>query len=182
MNTRRKTLLIASLVLLAGGLAAGFALAQESTEGAEVVAETSEMTFLGRVAANLGIEESALVEAMELARLQEIDAAVADGSLTEEQAEEMKARIEARASLREVIEDAIASGELTEEQVELLGLRGSALSRMGGLEGLRERLSEFREELQEGLEGFGALGRSRQMGFIIRSPRGMITGRICGRP
>jgi len=177
MKTRKRTFSIAAIVLLAAGLAAGLALAQDSEDVAEVTeSEATETTFIARVAANLGVEESALTDAMELARIQEIDEAVADGRLTEEQADEMKARIEARQAMKDVIENAIASGELTEEQAELLNLRGG-MSR--GLAGLRGIASELREELSEDEL---SESDSRGFGFMVRTPRGAVSGRICGRP
>lgn len=182
METRKRTVMIAALVILAAGLAAGLVLAQDSEEAATVGAIASEdVSFLGRVAANLGISESALSEAIELARVQEIDAAVAGGLLTEEQAAEMKARIEARGALQDVIDEAISSGRLTEEQAELLQLRGLRGGMMGAMQGLRERAAELRGMLED---ESGALRDSGcgPFGFTLRTPRGVFRGRICGRP
>ena len=180
MKTRKRAISIAAIVLVAAGLAAGFALAQDSEDVAAASdSEAVHLTFLAHVAANLGVDESALVDAMQLAQIQEIDEAVADGVLTEEQADALKARIDARQALQSVIEDAIASGDLTEEQAELLSLRGLRGGMMGDFGGLRDVMNELRGSLSED----GQSGRSSDgFGFMLRTPRGVFGGRICDRP
>jgi hypothetical protein len=173
MKTKRKILTIAGIALLAGGIVAGFVLAQDSDEGAAPVS-TASGTFLARVASILGVEESALVGAFEQARLEEIDAAVADGRLTQEQADAMKANIEARSALRGVVEDAIASGRLTQEQADLLQLRFSNGGLMGR-GGLGSRGGMQMENLDQRGQGPGGFG------FMLRTPRGMMGGGIWGR-
>lgn len=149
MRNRKKVLTIAAVVLLAAGLAAGFVLAQDS-EGTGAVASTSPDTLRGKLAAILGIEESALADAFEQVRLEGIDEAVAAGTITEEQAEAMKAGIEARSALQDVIDEAIASGELTQEQADLLGHRFSQGRQMGQLgAGLQGRMHGLRCDAQD---------------------------------
>ena len=171
MRNRKKTLTIAAVVLLAAGLAAGFVLAQD-TEETEVIASAGADTLLGKVASILGIEESTLADAFQQARLESIDDAVAAGTITEEQAEAMKAGIEARHALQNVLDEAIDSGELTQEQVDLLGQRFSQGRQMGrhGL-GLQGRM----HDLHEGAQDSGGFG------FMLRTPRGMMRGGIWGR-
>ncbi len=172
MRNRKKILTIATVVLLAAGLAAGFVLAQD-LEGAEAVSTTAADTLLGKVAAILGIEESALVDAFEQVRLEAIDEAVAEGQITEEQAEAMNAGIEARNALQDVIDEAIASGTLTQDQADLLRDRFSEGRPMGQLgQGLRERMQGLREGAQD-TGGFG---------FMLRTPRGgTMRGGVWGR-
>lgn len=171
MKNRKKVLTIVAVALLAAGLVAGFVLAQDSDE-TPVVSSSARDTLLEKVAAILGIEEAALADAFEQARLESIDDAVAAGSLTEEQAEAMKAGIEARHALQEVIGDAIQSGELTEDQANLLRDRAALAGRMGqhGF-GLQGRMHDLRGGAQDS-EGFG---------FMLRTPRGTMGGGIWGR-
>lgn len=69
-------------VLAAGALAAG---AQQQDGGT---------TFLDRVAAKLGIDTPKLEQAIKDTRAEDIDQAVADGKLTQEQADELKQRLQ----------------------------------------------------------------------------------------
>jgi len=154
MNNRKKILTVVALALLVGGLAAGLVLAQESGEEAAASAEAD--SLIERVAVILGIDETALADAFEQARLEAIDAAVADGRLTEEQAEAMKAQIEARTAMRDALESALASGEITQEQLDLL--RGRSIGRKLG--GLRGQASESSDCARGGF------------GFMMRTPRG----------
>jgi len=191
MKSRKKTLMITGIVLVVAGLAAGLVLAQEAADATDATAATDvvenetietevvETTFLERVAANLGVDQEALAEAMELAHIQGIDEAVAAGRLTEEQAETMKGQIEARQAFRDVIDNAIASGELTEEQAELLQLRGLQGGMMGRIEGLRERLGEFREQMAEKMEGLRSQKSGGSVRFMVKTPRGTVGGRFC---
>ncbi|MCX7750160.1 MAG: YckD family protein [Candidatus Bipolaricaulota bacterium] len=98
--------------------------------------------FLEKVAAHLGVSVDALKGALEKAHLEMIDEAVAAGKLTPEQAEALKARLEARKALREVLDEAIASGKITEEQ--LGALRERLMGRAGRFpgRGIRGRIME----------------------------------------
>ena len=170
MRNRKKILTIAGVVLMAAGLTAGLVLAQGADE-TEAASSAASDTPLAKVAGILGIEESALVDAFEQVRLEGIDAAVVAGTLTEEQAEAMKASIEARSTLQDVIDNAIASGELTEEQAELLRERASNRSPVGGRSsGLRGRMQRDCGD-SEDAGGFG---------FMLRTPRGGVSGGIWG--
>jgi len=174
MKTRKKLLAIVAVALLAGGIAAGLVLAQNSEEEASLLPASSQ-TFLARVASILGVEESALVGAFQQARLEEIDDAVAEGRLTQEQADAMKTNIEARSALRDVIDDAIASGRLTQEQAELLQLRLQSRAAIGpaGEAGFRGQMGgPGQRGQQQGNGGFG---------FMMRTPGGMMGGSIWGR-
>ena len=169
MRNRKKVLTSAAVVLLAAGLAAGFVLAQDA-EGTGAVASTSPDTLRGKLAAILGIEESALADAFEQVRLEGIDEAVAAGTITEEQAEAMKAGIAARNALQDVIDEAIESGDLTQEQADLLGQRLSQ-GRQMGQRGLQGRMQGLRDNARD----------SRGFGFVLRTPRGTMGGGVWGR-
>jgi hypothetical protein len=175
MRKRNRVLTIAVVVLLAAGLAAGFVLAQDSEE-TSTAAGSDQETMLGRVASILGMEEAALVAAFEQARLEAIDAAVAEGRLTEEQAEAMKAAIETRSAIRTVIENAIESGDLTEDQARLLQQRFQGMRSIGslghGFQGRAQGFGDPTEGQGEGARGFG---------FMLRSPRGMVRGGLWQR-
>jgi len=188
MKNRKKIWTIATVVLLAAGLTAGLVLAQEDDEATDAVEstgiiETNETTaerttLMERVSAILGIEESVLEDAFAEAQLQGIDEAVATGDLTEEQAEAMKAQIEARGAMQDVLDEAIASGALTEEQLELLkGRMGGRRSQMiGRMQGMRNRLQSVREEFESGSELQSGRGA-----FFLRTQRGAVGGTFrCG--
>lgn len=82
----KRVLLIGAMV---AALAAGL-VAVTATGAQEGVREQ----FLARVAEKLGISESELTQAMTDVRIEMIDEAVADGRITQERADELKARIE----------------------------------------------------------------------------------------
>jgi polyhydroxyalkanoate synthesis regulator phasin len=171
MKNRKRQLVATVVALIAAALAAGFVLAQNAEE-TEATAPLGPDTLLGKVAAILDIEESALTDAFEQARLEAIDDAVADGRLTEEQASAMKAGMEARTALRDVIDDAIDSGKLTQGQADLLRDRVS--------EGrpIAQRLLRLRgqvQKLRERAQGSGGFG------FMVRTPRGRMMGGVWGR-
>jgi polyhydroxyalkanoate synthesis regulator phasin len=169
MRNRKKVLTVTAAVLLAAGLAAGLVLAQDAADTG-VTAPNESTTMLSRIAAILGIEESTLADAFEQARLESLDEAVAAGTITEEQAEAMKAGIAARSALRDVIDGAIESGDLTQEQADLLGQRLSQGRQMG------------QRGLQGGMQGLrGAAQDSRGFGFMLRTPRGTMGGGVWGR-
>lgn len=128
MKRRTKVLGVGLVAMLLAAIVVGLVFAQGSEETASSVALPQ--TFLGKVAANLGIEEDTLVEAIAQAQLQSIDEAVEQGSINEQQAERMKEQIEARQTMVRMIEEAVAEGELTQERADLM------LQRLGGF-GLR---------------------------------------------
>jgi hypothetical protein len=74
-------------IVLAGVIGAGVVMAQSDEDGTGVA-------FLDRVAQKLGISRDTLDQAIEDARMEEIDEAVANGDLTQEQADRLKERLE----------------------------------------------------------------------------------------
>jgi hypothetical protein len=68
-----------------GGVGAGIAASQDDSRAS---------SFFDSVAKHLGISSQELEDATRAAAIDQVDAAVADGRLTEEQAEELKSRIE----------------------------------------------------------------------------------------
>jgi hypothetical protein len=68
-----------------GGVGAGIAASQD---------ESRASSFLDAVAKHLGISADELEDATRAAAIDQVDAALADGKITEEQAEELKSRIE----------------------------------------------------------------------------------------
>jgi len=142
MNRRMKVLGVVALVLTVAGVIAGVAIAQTQTQMTSAATPAS-MSFLAKVAANLGITEDVLVAAYEKANLQMIDEAVAAGQMTAGQAAEMKARVEANQALQKLIAQGVASGQLTKEQALLLnqGSPGGSMMRGGRGEGWGQRPS-----------------------------------------
>lgn len=127
--SKRMRLIISGLVaVLAAAALVGWAMAQGSSEQPTSTAAPSQ-TFLGRVAANLGVSEAKLIEAITQARLQMIDEAVQQGRLTQEQAEFMKQRISASQALLQMIDEALQQGKITQEQAAWMrqGLLGRGL-------------------------------------------------------
>lgn len=104
---------LGALALGAGAIAAGAAWAQDDGDAGDGP------TFLARVAEKLGIEPDRLSQAVKDARSDEIDQAVADGKLTQEQADRLKQR------LAELPDDAPSLGGP-------LGLRGNGHGPKGG--------------------------------------------------
>ena len=132
MKDRKKWAVLGIVAAVAAGLLAGVVMfAQGSDE--ETAGSLWADTFLGRVAANLGVSVEELLSAITQAQLAEIDEALADGRITEEQADWMRERIEVFQSEIQLIEDALAEGKITPAQAELmLGGRGLfGLGRMG---------------------------------------------------
>jgi len=84
----KKWLLAAAAALTAAGVGAGVVMAQSGDEGGTA-------SFLDRVAQKLGIETPKLEQALTDARSDEIDQAVTDGDLTQEQADRLKTRLDA---------------------------------------------------------------------------------------
>jgi hypothetical protein len=84
----RKALLIAVLALaLIGGAGAAIAAAQDSPS-------SQPSSYLEGVAKHLGVSTDELKDAMKAAAIDEVDAALADGRLSEEEADALKDRIE----------------------------------------------------------------------------------------
>jgi Arc/MetJ-type ribon-helix-helix transcriptional regulator len=83
----RKTLMIAVAALaVAGGGGAAIAAAQDSS--------SSGQSFLDSVAKHLGISSQKLEDATKAAALEQVDAALKAGKITQAQADELKARIQ----------------------------------------------------------------------------------------
>jgi len=165
MNSRNKILVALTIILAVGGLAAGFVLAQESSEEAPA-ASAAPASLMTRVAGILGIPEETLADAFEQARMEQLDAAVVAGRLTEEQAQAIKDRIQARRAVCAVLEEAIASGTLTGDQVALLR-EGNPHAGPGG-----QRFGPMAGRMS----GFGERTCGR-FGFVMQGPRGMMHGR-----
>ena len=77
MKRRTKVLEVGLVAMLLTAIVVGLVFAQGSEETTSPVALPQ--TFLGKVAANLGIEEDTLAEAITQAQLQSIDEAVEQG-------------------------------------------------------------------------------------------------------
>jgi hypothetical protein len=85
----RRALLIAVLALaLIGGAGAAIAVAQDSPSARA-------RSYVEGVAKHLGVSSDELKEAMKAAAVDEVDAALADGRITEEEADALNERIEA---------------------------------------------------------------------------------------
>lgn len=128
MIRRTKVIVLTVLALVAATAVAVVVWGQ--TEGATAAGKRDGL--LSKVAANLGVSVEELVGAFLDARLEMIDEAVAAGRITEEQAQAMKARIEARQALREVLDQAVKEGKITPNQLTLLRGRAGILDRGGG--------------------------------------------------
>lgn len=122
MKRGTKLLLIGLMVLVASLSVAFVILAQ--TTGTQAASAGKRSDLWEKVAANLGITRAALVAAFDQAEVQLIDEALTAGTITEEQAQRMKAGIEARRAMDAVLEQAIADGKITQDQLALLGRRG----------------------------------------------------------
>jgi hypothetical protein len=131
-NVRFRTVVIgvmvAGLVACAGAAIAG---AQDGDGGAR---QARRDAFVARVAEKLGIEPAALTQAVTETRLERVDEALANGRVTEEQAERLRARIEEGkgAGLRDALErrherrvDARAA--VIESAAEAIGISGDEL-------------------------------------------------------
>ncbi|HAF71292.1 MAG: Uncharacterized protein XD60_1798 [Acetothermia bacterium 64_32] len=129
------------------------ALAAATVAGALVFGQADEDTplsgtFLGKVAENLGVSVEELLSAITQARLAEIDEALEEGLITEEQANLLRERLEAFQAELKLIEEALAEGKITQDQAELM---------LGG----------------RGLMGFGRMGmRAFGQGRMGHGPRG----------
>ncbi len=135
----------------------------------ELQARLADGERLPDVAEALGVEWADVQEAIEAARVAQIEQAVADGDLTQEEADQILERMAQRADLSEAmeamrlyqIEQALAAGAITQEQADLLQEFGGGWGKMrggrmglGGLGGMRG-----------GRMGPGGLGGMRGGGF-----------------
>ena len=93
---KRKWLMAVAAALAVAAIGGGAVLAQSSGE------DGTGITFLDRVAGKLGIDTGTLEQAITDARTEEIDEAVANGDLTQEQSDEIEARLSAH--LEEMID------------------------------------------------------------------------------
>jgi hypothetical protein len=87
MSVSKRTVVVGAAVLVvAGGGGAAIAASQGSSASPE--------TFIESLAEHLGVSTDELEEAAKAAAIDQVDAALEDGRITEEQAEELKERIE----------------------------------------------------------------------------------------
>ncbi|MGB9825091.1 MAG: hypothetical protein ACPLRU_00305 [Desulfofundulus sp.] len=91
---KRKIALIVAVAFAAVALFTGVALAQNAAAGNRPGMPALVQDFLGKLAANLGIEQSKLTDAIKQTELQMVDEAVQQGKLTSDQAQKIKSRIE----------------------------------------------------------------------------------------
>ncbi len=130
MTKRVKATVMGLVAVVAAASVAVVVLAQTDTK----TATSGREGLLAKVAANLGVAVDDLVAAFTKARVELIDEAVAAGRITAEQAEEMKARMEARQALRGVFADALAEGKITQDQLALVRTRtGGLMGREGAV-------------------------------------------------
>ncbi|MGD9841044.1 MAG: hypothetical protein AB7U87_05030 [Candidatus Bipolaricaulis sp.] len=130
---RQKKILLTGVLALVAGLATAFVVLGQTTDAQTVAATATRPDLWAKVAANLGITKDALRAAFDQAEVEMIDAALAAGTITEDQAREMKARIETRRALDAVLDQAVADGKITQEQLDLLGgCTGLGRARAGG--------------------------------------------------
>jgi len=90
MRTRSKAVaaLASGLAVAAGGTGAALATSQSGA------AATDQETFLKDVAGRLGVSESKLSDALKAAQIDQVDAALAAGEITQAQADAMKSAIQ----------------------------------------------------------------------------------------
>jgi hypothetical protein len=157
MNRKTRRIgIVATLVALAALAIAGavvFAQASSSASGSNVATSAATTTFLAKVAKNLGISEVTLVSAMQTAREQSIDEALAAGRITAEQAAAMKERLAAEKAMDQLIADGVASGKITQAQADLRDGPSPGGPMMGGRGPAGGRLDEGREGGCEGMRG-----------------------------
>lgn len=90
----KKKILIGLAVLTLMAVFAGAALAQTSTASSQPKMPMLFQTFLEKLAVNLGVEQSKLVDAVKQTELQMVDEVVQQGKVTSDQAQKIKDRIE----------------------------------------------------------------------------------------
>lgn len=130
MSKRAKFLTGGLAAILVAAALVGWVMAQGSNEQPTTTAAPSQ-TFLSRVAANLGVEEERLIEAITQVRYQMIDEAVEQGRITQQQADRMKQQIEGRQAILQMIDEAIEQGRITQEQADQLKQRIGGRKAMG---------------------------------------------------
>lgn len=123
------------------------------------------------IADELGVEKDVLDEAFKAARIAHIEQAVADGALTQEEADAILERMEQAEQVAEAleamrnaeIEEALAEGVITEEQAELLQDMGGKGFGFGGPRG---------PQMAPGMGGRGgfAHGQMRPGGPMFQGP------------
>jgi polyhydroxyalkanoate synthesis regulator phasin len=136
MSKRAKFLMGSLAAVLVAVALVGWVLAQGSSEETTTTATTPQ-TFLSKVAANLGIEEERLIEAITQARSQMLDEAVEQGRITQEQADRMKQQIEGRQAMLRMIDEAVEEGRITQEQA------GWMKQQIGGRRAMGRGLQDF---------------------------------------
>jgi polyhydroxyalkanoate synthesis regulator phasin len=117
MNKRMKFLIGGLVAVLVTAAVVGWVMAQKSAEQPTATAAPSQ-TLLSRVAANLGVSEEKLIEAITQARLQMIDEAVKQGQITQQQADSMKQRISGSQAMLQMIDEAVKQGRITQQQAD----------------------------------------------------------------
>ena len=157
MRSIWKMALAAITIVVLGGAATGFVLAQSGDDdGAAPTREGQQARgeeFLAGLAENLGISQEELEAAIQQTELDMVDAKVADGTLTEEEAAKIRERIEEGDSL-----PFFGGGKHKRPQ--------------GGLHGGGEALAEFLgvtvEELQEARQGEQSLAQIAEANGVSR--------------
>jgi hypothetical protein len=145
MNQKTKRIWMVAVFVAVAALATAGALVFAETAGngssASSAPSTAMTSFVSKVAKNLGIEESKLTAAIETAREQTIDEALAAGRITEAQAAAMKERLAAEKAMEELIADGVSGGKITQEQADLASgwLGGSMMGGRGSARDGRER-------------------------------------------
>jgi uncharacterized protein YidB (DUF937 family) len=86
LRTRKALVILAAALLVVGGGGAAIAASQDSSSPGRA--------FLDSVAKHLGISSEELDDAIKAAALERVDAALAEGRITQEQADRLKERIE----------------------------------------------------------------------------------------
>ncbi|MDQ0286623.1 CRISPR/Cas system-associated endoribonuclease Cas2 [Desulfofundulus luciae] len=91
---KRKVAVIIAIAFAAVALLSGVALAQNAPAGNQSGVPAPFQVFLEKLAANLGVEQGKLMNAIKQTELQMVDEAVQQGKLTSDQAQKIKDRIE----------------------------------------------------------------------------------------
>ncbi len=94
MMMKKKIVLFTLVAFTLAALFAGVAMAQTSPAADQSKVPAFFQAFLEKLAANLGVEQSKLVDAVKQTELQIVDEAVQQGKLTSDQAQKIKDRIE----------------------------------------------------------------------------------------
>lgn len=157
MNKRAKYLTGGLAAVLVAAALVGWVMAQGAGEQSPTSA-APQQNFLSKVAANLGVDEATLTEAIIQARLQMIDQAVEQGRITQEQADLMKQQIEGRQAMLGMIDEAVVEGRITQEQAAWMKQQiGGSRWMSWGPQGFCGRSG------RQGRESFGHWGRRGMM-------------------